>query len=91
MLEAERARWEGERVDLLAELKPWFEPLMAMADHVSSGIGDRILLDVGDEGIVLDFVDRVVRPWDRSRSAGTSSASTGASSRPSSGTVRSTG
>ncbi|MCU0504875.1 MAG: Rieske 2Fe-2S domain-containing protein [Chloroflexi bacterium] len=64
LLAAEHARWEGERIDLLAELKPWFEPLMAMADHVSSGIGDRILLDVGDEGIVLDFVDRVVRPWD---------------------------
>ena len=62
---AERTRWEGERVDLLAELTPWFEPLMAMADHVSSGIGDRILLDVGDEGIVLDFVNRVVRAWDR--------------------------
>ncbi len=64
ILDAEHARWEGERVDLLAELRPWFEPLMAMADHVSSGIGDRILLDVGDEGVVLDFVDRVVRPWD---------------------------
>jgi UDP-MurNAc hydroxylase len=64
LLEAEHARWEGERVDLLAELRPWFEPLMAMADHVSSGIGDRILLDVGDEGIVLDFVDRAVRAWD---------------------------
>jgi UDP-MurNAc hydroxylase len=33
-------------------------------DHVSSGIGDRVLLDLGDEGIVLDFVDRIVRAWD---------------------------
>ena len=39
LLETERARWEGDRIDLLAELKPWFEPLMAMADHVWSAGG----------------------------------------------------
>jgi UDP-MurNAc hydroxylase len=66
LLDAEHARWEGDRIDLLAELKPWLEPLMRMADHICSGIGDRVLLDLGDEGVVLDFVDRVVRAWDGS-------------------------
>jgi UDP-MurNAc hydroxylase len=61
---AERAAREGPRLDLLAELKAWFEPLLEEADLISAGINDAILLHVGDEGIIVDFVARKVRAWD---------------------------
>jgi len=67
-LDAEHARWlrdpEDEPLDLLSELKSWFEPLMGFAEQVCSGIGAPVLLDIGDQGIVLDFVDQKVRAWD---------------------------
>ncbi|MGH2512482.1 MAG: MBL fold metallo-hydrolase, partial [Candidatus Limnocylindrales bacterium] len=88
LLDAEHARWLGplpepgepapEPLDLLAELKAWFEPLMGFGELTCSGIGAAILLDLrGPQGlapvpagqpagIVLDFVDQVVRPWDGS-------------------------
>ena len=73
LLDAEHERWRGdpdaEPLDLLAELKAWFEPLMGFGELICSGIGAPVLLDLtGDrpepEGIVLDFVDQKVRGWD---------------------------
>jgi UDP-MurNAc hydroxylase len=86
LLEAEHARWLGpapepdepapEPLDLVAELKAWFEPLMTFGELTCSGIGAPVLLDLrGPQGltavpngqppgIVLDFVDQLVRPWD---------------------------
>ncbi len=68
LLESEHARWEpepdAEPLDLLAELKAWFEPLMGFGEQICSGIGAAVLLDLGTEGIVLDFVDQKVRGWD---------------------------
>jgi UDP-MurNAc hydroxylase len=66
VIAAERAAWAGERIDLVAELKAWLEPLLDEADLISDGIRASVMLDVGDEGIVIDFVERVVRPWDGS-------------------------
>ena len=67
-LDAEHERWRGdpdaEPLDLLAELKAWFEPLMGFGEQICSGIGAQVLLDLGSEGIVLDFVDQKVRRWD---------------------------
>ena len=65
-----------EPLDLVAELKAWFEPLMGFGELTCSGIGAPVLLDLrGPQGlaaipegqppgIVLDFVDQLVRPWD---------------------------
>jgi len=68
LLDAEHARWDGdpddEPLDLLSELKTWFEPLMGFGEQICSGIGAQVLLDLGSEGIVLDFVDQKVRRWD---------------------------
>ena len=73
--EAEAAE-PAEPLDLLAELKAWFEPLMGFGELTCSGIGAPVLLDLRgprglaaipdgqSPGIVLDFVDQVVRPWD---------------------------
>jgi UDP-MurNAc hydroxylase len=62
VLAAERAAWQGERVALLPELKAWFDPLLAQADLIAAGINEQVLIDVGDERIVLDFVTRETRP-----------------------------
>jgi UDP-MurNAc hydroxylase len=68
LIDAEHAGWEREPdtepLDLLAELKAWFEPLMGFGEQICSGIGAPVLLDLGSEGIVLDFVDQKVRSWD---------------------------
>ena len=73
--EAEAAE-PAEPLDLLAELKAWFEPLMGFGELTCSGIVAPVLLDLRgprglaaipdgqSPGIVLDFVDQVVRPWD---------------------------
>jgi UDP-MurNAc hydroxylase len=57
----ERRAWGGPRVDLLAELQEWWDPLLEQADMICAGINDQVLLDVGDEQLVIDFVERVVR------------------------------
>jgi UDP-MurNAc hydroxylase len=64
LLEAERRSWDGPRLDLLSELKSWFEPLLAQADLICVGIDDGILLEFDDEAILIDFVGREVRAWD---------------------------
>jgi UDP-MurNAc hydroxylase len=65
VIAAEKSHWEGKpRVDLLAELQPWWEPLLEEADLISAGINERVALDVGDEVIVIDFLSRKVRHRD---------------------------
>ena len=58
---AERASWQGPRVDLLPALKEWWDPLLEQADMICAGVADQVLLDVGDERLVIDFVAREVR------------------------------
>jgi UDP-MurNAc hydroxylase len=62
-IEAEKACWPVGRYDLLATLKGWWEPLIAAADHTCAGVNGRVLLRIGDEEIVLDFLDRRVERW----------------------------
>ena len=57
----ERARWQRPRVDLLAELQAWWNPLLEQADMICAGIDQPVLLDCEDEQIVIDFEERVVR------------------------------
>lgn len=51
-------------VDVLAELRAWFEPLLAMGDYTCIGVNARVLLDCGDAKVTIDFQRREVRPWD---------------------------
>ncbi len=62
-LEAERASWSTRRRDLVAELRDWFEPLLARAPITSSGIGGLVVLDVGEGSVAIDFVSGDVREW----------------------------
>ncbi|MBI4497461.1 MAG: MBL fold metallo-hydrolase [Chloroflexi bacterium] len=58
-----RASWPQPRADFLPALRAWFEPLMAQTDLTCAGINDNVLLELGDQGIVLDFRERTVRAW----------------------------
>lgn len=59
-IEVERASWAGPRLDLVAELQAWFEPLLAEADLIAAGIDDAVVLDAGDEKVRIDFRERRV-------------------------------
>jgi UDP-MurNAc hydroxylase len=52
------ARYDGDIAEAIAD---WFDPLLALADHISSGVGERVLLRIGDEDLVVDFPRRQVR------------------------------
>jgi len=62
-LAAEHAGWSRRRLDLVAELKAWFEPLLTRAPITSTGVGGVIVLRTADEEIAVDFVAGEVRPW----------------------------
>jgi UDP-MurNAc hydroxylase len=63
-IEAEKASWPRGRVDILAELREWFEPVLDLADRTAAAINGRVLLDLGDSQVVLDFWTRRVYAWE---------------------------
>ncbi len=62
-IEAEKATWPATNTDLIAQLKAWWEPLLAQADHLCAGVNGRVLLTTGDVRIVVDFINRRVDRW----------------------------
>ncbi len=59
-----RASFQRHEVDdLVGALKRWWEPLLAQADRTCAGVNGRVLLEAGDEQIVIDFLDRRVDAW----------------------------
>ena len=62
-LDAERESWAHGEHDVLAELRAWFEPLLADAPLTRSGIGGNVLLHLDDIAIVIDFVSGEVHEW----------------------------
>jgi UDP-MurNAc hydroxylase len=58
---ADKRAWPVPGVDVLAELKAWFEPLLELAAHIRAGVGGPVLFDLGDEQIVIDFPAGEVR------------------------------
>ncbi len=63
VLEAERRAWPRYEASLLAALKQWWEPLLALADHICEGVGAPVLLDLGEDKVLIDFTTRQVRDW----------------------------
>jgi UDP-MurNAc hydroxylase len=57
---AERAAWPTVQSNLLNRLAARLEPLLKIADLTCAGIDERILLNAGDEAIVIDFLTRRV-------------------------------
>lgn len=59
---ADKRGWPVGGMDVLAELKAWFEPLLELADHIRPGVGGPVLLRPGDgRPIVIDFPAGEVR------------------------------
>ncbi len=62
VIAAQKATWavdDGE--PLLEPLKQLFEPIMAQSDLICDGIGYPVGLVLGDQTVVLDFPNRIVR------------------------------
>ena len=65
---AARTSWPrpGE-VDVVEELRRWWEPLMAEGGWLCDRVGAPVLLEAGDIGVVIDFPARQVRAHDGER------------------------
>src|SRR5947208_536864 len=59
-IEAEKRSWPRGEVDILPALKEWFEPVLELADRTAAAINGRLLLDCGQEKVVVDFWQRRV-------------------------------
>jgi UDP-MurNAc hydroxylase len=62
-LEATRASWVHEPSDLVAALRSWWEPLLAMAPTLRRAVGAACLLRAGDCDVLIDFPAGEVRPY----------------------------
>ncbi|MGH9170652.1 MAG: Rieske 2Fe-2S domain-containing protein [Acidimicrobiales bacterium] len=60
-IEAMRQAWPRYDGDLAEALADWFDPLLALADRIGPGVGGPVLLEIGEESIVVDFATRQVR------------------------------
>ncbi|HEV7235087.1 MAG TPA: Rieske 2Fe-2S domain-containing protein [Ktedonobacteraceae bacterium] len=63
LIEAAKASWPRGQVDILSSLRDWFEPLLRDADLTCVGVNGRLLLDLGEQGVVIDFQQRKVYAW----------------------------
>jgi UDP-MurNAc hydroxylase len=54
-------QWNPPSSDLLTKLKEWWEPLLAMAPALRTGIGASCLLRAGDLAVIIDFPNGEVR------------------------------
>src|SRR5439155_8228825 len=67
-VETARATWSHPEVDILAELRDWFTPLLEEADHIAAGIDGGVRLSCedaerGDVDVLVDFAGREVRAY----------------------------
>ncbi len=67
-LATEKQAWANPELDLLAEIKMWFEPVMSESQIIADGIGGPVRLTAedtqrGDVDLVLDFPSREVREY----------------------------
>ncbi|MFN2495194.1 MAG: Rieske 2Fe-2S domain-containing protein [Pseudonocardiaceae bacterium] len=62
-LARERASRAPVPVDLLEQLKQWWEPLLKRAENICAGVGGPVRLDVGQRPLVVDFTAREVREF----------------------------
>lgn len=63
VIEAQKASWTRNKVDIVAALQNWFHPLLALADLTCAGVNGLVLLDCGRPKVVIDFHQRRVYEW----------------------------
>ncbi len=63
LIEEIKASWPRGQVDIVSELRDWLEPLIEEADLTAVGINGRVLIDCGEQSVILDFQQRKVYPW----------------------------
>jgi len=61
--EAALAACPTDGPDLVEALAAWWEPLLEGADRVCRELGEPVVLDMGEESVVIDPVARQVRRW----------------------------
>ena len=62
-IDAAKASWPRGQVDILAALKDWFEPLLAIGDLTCVGINGRVLIEYDLAALIIDFQQRTVYAW----------------------------
>lgn len=63
-IEAAKRQWPVPGLDVLAELKSWFEPLLDLAGHIRAGVAGPVLLQMtGEQPVVIDFPAGLVRAY----------------------------
>ncbi|MEO7260930.1 MAG: Rieske 2Fe-2S domain-containing protein [Jatrophihabitantaceae bacterium] len=67
-VEQQKLSWAHPEIDVLAEIKAWFTPLLEEADQMAAGINGGVRLTAtdderGDVDLLLDFVTREVRAY----------------------------
>lgn len=71
---SEKASWAAPEVDVFAEMKAWFEPILELSVHFADGIGNPVEFRIAgdpdapegdprgaEESVVIDFPAKVVR------------------------------
>ncbi len=64
LIDAQKASWPRDDVDILSSLQEWFEPLLQQADMTCIGINGRLLIDCEVQQVMIDFLLRRVYAWD---------------------------
>jgi UDP-MurNAc hydroxylase len=59
-----KAGWNPPSTDLVSTLQAWWQPLLRMAPTLRSAVGANCLVYAGDVGILIDFPNGEVRPYD---------------------------
>ncbi len=67
-VDAARATWAHPEIDILAELREWFTPLLMEAEHIAAGIDGGVRFtcedaERGDVDLLIDFVGCQVRAY----------------------------
>ncbi len=62
-LDEQHHHWHAPTDDLLATVRSWWEPLLAMAPTLRDSVGDVCVLHAGDLAIAIDFPTGEVREW----------------------------
>ncbi|HET7640043.1 MAG TPA: Rieske 2Fe-2S domain-containing protein [Ktedonobacteraceae bacterium] len=63
LIEKIKSEWPRGQVDILSSLRDWFEPLLQIADLTCVGVNGRLLIDCGEQAVVIDFQQRKVYAW----------------------------